>query len=70
MNLILIRSGYPPVAVRPEDRLAYLRGLQESQAGQGDEDFQRLLYERLDMTLGEPLSAMQEALPITSPPAP
>ena len=21
MNLILIRSGYPPIAVRPEDRL-------------------------------------------------
>jgi Fic family protein len=68
MNLILIRGGYPPVAVRPEDRLAYLRGLQKSQAGQGDEDFQRLLYERLDSTLGEHLSAMQEALPPPAPP--
>jgi Fic family protein len=24
MNLILMRGGYPPVAVRPADRLAYL----------------------------------------------
>jgi len=25
MNLVLIRGGYPPVAVRPEDRIAYPR---------------------------------------------
>jgi Fic family protein len=35
MNLILIRGGYPPVAIRPEDRLRYIRALQESQAGLG-----------------------------------
>jgi hypothetical protein len=28
MNLILIRGGYPPIAVRPEGRLASIRGLQ------------------------------------------
>jgi len=33
MNLILIRSGYPPVTVRPEDRPAYIRALQQAQAG-------------------------------------
>jgi Fic family protein len=67
MNLILIRGGFPPVAVRPEDRLAYLKALQDSQAGQGDADFKQLLYERLDATLGEYLSALRQALP--SPPA-
>src|SRR5580698_313201 len=36
MNLILVRGGYPPVAVRPEDRLEYIRALQEAQAGQGE----------------------------------
>src|SRR5271169_3366615 len=51
MNLVLIRGAYPPVAVRPEDRPAYLGALQESQAGRGDEGFRRLLYERLDSTL-------------------
>jgi Fic family protein len=63
MNLVLIRGGYPPVAVRPHDRLAYLHALQEAQAGQGDEAFKRLLYERLDATLGEYLSALRAALP-------
>jgi Fic family protein len=63
MNLILIRGGYPPVAVRPEDRLAYIRALQEAQAGQGPEAFNRLLYQRLDATLDEYLSAAKGLLP-------
>jgi Fic family protein len=61
MNLILIRGGYPPVAVRPEDRLEYIRSLQQEQAGQGAESFNTLLYKRLDTTLEEYLSALQEA---------
>jgi Fic family protein len=61
MNLILIRAGYPPIAVRPEDRLDYIRSLQQAQAGQGSEGFDALLYKRLDATLGEYSSALQEA---------
>jgi Fic family protein len=61
MNLILIRGGYPPIAVRPEDRLEYIRSLQQEQAGQGAESFDVLLYRRLDATLGEYLSALEEA---------
>jgi Fic family protein len=60
MNLILIRAGYPPVAVRPEDRLDYIRGLQEAQAGRGTASFDGLLYGRLDATLAEYLSVLQE----------
>jgi Fic family protein len=56
MNLVLLRGGYPPVAVRPQDRL------QQAQAGRGSDLFEKLLYERLDATLGESLSALQEAL--------
>jgi Fic family protein len=33
MNLVLIRGGYPPVAVRPEDRLEYTRSLQKNRPG-------------------------------------
>jgi hypothetical protein len=65
MNLILIRGGYPPIAVRPEDRLSYVRALQQSQAGQGTEAFEKLLYGRLDATLEEYLSALNEARPTT-----
>lgn len=63
MNLILIRGGYPPIAVRPEDRTAYIRALQAAQAGQGAGSFDQLLYERLDATLAEYLSAFGEARP-------
>ena len=58
MNLVLIRGGYPPVAVRPEDRPTYIRALQEAQSGQGSGKFDNLLYERLDATLDEYLSAL------------
>jgi hypothetical protein len=61
MNLILIRGGYLPVAVRPEDRLDYVLSLQRAQAGQGAESFNALLHMRLDATLREYLSALQEA---------
>src|SRR6266536_5059326 len=47
MNLLLIRYGYPPIAVGPEDRLEYIRSLQQAQAGQGIESFNGLLYRRL-----------------------
>jgi Fic family protein len=59
MNLVLIRAGYPPIAVRPEDRLAYIRALQQAQAGQGSGSFDNLLYERLDATLAEYLNALR-----------
>jgi Fic family protein len=67
MNLILIRGGYPPVAVRPEDRLEYIRSLQQEQSGQGSQSFDTLLHERLDATLAEYLSALQEGLPPGNP---
>jgi Fic family protein len=63
MNLVLIRGGYPPVAVRPVDRVGYIAGLQRAQAGEGTEAFERLLYERLDTALEEALGAVREALP-------
>ncbi len=63
MNLVLIRAGYPPVAVRPIDRPAYIAALQTAQAGQGAGMFDRLLYERLDATLDEYIGAARESLP-------
>jgi Fic family protein len=62
MNLVLIRGSYPPVAVRPEDRLAYISALQSAQADRGSADFDRLHYERLDATLDEYLSVARQAL--------
>ena len=62
MNLVLIRAGYPPIAVRPEDRLAYIRSLQLEQSGQGVDSFNALLYQRLNETMDEYLSALRGAL--------
>jgi Fic family protein len=58
MNLMLIRGGYPPVAVRPVDRVQYIRALQESQAGLGASMFSALLYARLDATLDDYLQVL------------
>ena len=54
MNLVLLRGGYPPVAVRPQDRPAYIGALQDAQSGRGTRNFDCLLYKRLDATLGSP----------------
>ena len=63
MNLLLLCGGWPPIAVRPEDRVAYLRALQSAQAGSGTEAFDTLLYERLEATLDDHLAALAESPP-------
>src|SRR5580704_12000583 len=63
MNLLLLRGGYPPVAVRPEDRKIYLDALEFGSMRDNLKPFQTFLYERLDATLGEYLSVLHEALP-------
>jgi Fic family protein len=66
MNLMLLRGGYPPVAVRPEDRRAYLDALERAPIADDQRPFQTFMHERLDATLDEYLSALQEALPSAS----
>jgi Fic family protein len=53
MNLMLIRFGYPPMAVRPEDRLAYLNALETASMRDDLAPFQRLMHERLKATLDD-----------------
>jgi cell filamentation protein, protein adenylyltransferase len=70
MNLLLIRGGYPPVAVRPEDRKTYLDSLERGSLTEDLRPFQIFMHERLDTTLREYLSALQEALPRPAATAP
>jgi len=63
MNLLLIRGGYPPVAVRPEDRKTYLEALEHGSLNDDQRPFQTFMHERLDVTLGDYLSALGEAFP-------
>jgi Fic family protein len=61
MNLVLARAGYPPIAIRPEDRPAYIAALETSQQGGDHSGFDRLLFKRLDQTLEMYLAAAREA---------
>lgn len=63
MNLLLIRAGYPPVAIRPEDRTLYLLSLERAQLEENTTDYYALLTERLRVTLVDYLDAVSEALP-------
>lgn len=65
MNLLLIRQGYPPVAVRPEDRSAYLDALERGSLADDLLPFQLLMHGRLDATLSDYLDALGECLPPT-----
>ena len=60
MNLMLLRGGYHPVAVRPEDRPTYLNTLEQASMREDLKPFQTFMHERLDATLGEYLSALEE----------
>ncbi len=63
MNLLSIREGYPPVAVRPEDRKAYLDALERAPLAGDLLSFQSFMHERLEATLDEYLGVLREALP-------
>ncbi len=67
MNLMLIRGGYPPVAVRPADRKPYLDALEHGSLTGDLQPFRRFMYERLDATLGEYLSVLQGTFPQPDP---
>jgi Fic family protein len=67
MNLLLLRARYPPVAVRPEDRMSYLDILEHASLRDDIEPFQTFLYRRLDSTLSGYLDALEEALPAEPP---
>ena len=63
MNLLLLHAGYPPVAVRPQDRATYLAALQAAQAGAGPHAFDQLLFARLLAALDEHIEAARQAIP-------
>ena len=63
MNFLLVRGGYPPVAVQPQDRKTYLDVLERGSLAGDLRPFQNFTHERLDTTLAEYLKALQEALP-------
>jgi Fic family protein len=63
MNLLLVRDGYPPIAIRPDDRPAYLSALEQAQGGGGEEAFDALMLRRLDQTLDLYIGAARQTAP-------
>jgi Fic family protein len=59
MNLLLLRGGYVPVAVRPVDRSRYLDTLEHGSLTDDLAPFQNFMHERLDATLVEYLAAIE-----------
>lgn len=62
MNLVLIRGGYRPVAVRPVDRLEYLRTLEIASVSGDLGPFRDLMYVRLEETMREFLEGLREGM--------
>ena len=60
MNLVLARAGFPPIAVRPEDRPAYIAALETIQSGGNHTAFDDLMFRRLDQTLDLYLAAAHQ----------
>ena len=62
MNLLLLRAGYPPVVIRPEDRLAYHESLAALQLEGHWERYYEFLYELLEQSLDRYLSVLRQGL--------
>ena len=62
MNLMLLRNGYVPVAVRPEDRRVYLDTLEHGSLTADLGPFQTFMHRRLDDTLTEYLDALEDPM--------
>lgn len=60
MNLLLIRNGYPPAVLAPEDRLTYVNALEKGQTGGSSEDFYQYIYKEVDRSLDITLQAAGE----------
>ena len=62
MNLLLLRGGYPPVAIRPIDRAAYLDALERASLTGDLSAFDAILATRLEATLDEYLDALSDGI--------
>ncbi len=51
MNLVLFKGGYPPVVIGPEQRPAYIEGLQTLQVARDLLPYRQFMTERLDSSL-------------------
>jgi len=51
MNLLLMKDGYPPLVIRPEDRINYLDSIEKYQLHEEIDDYRSFMLERLHASL-------------------
>lgn len=59
MNLILMKSGYPPLVIGPDDRLDYLESIEKHQLGENSADYEAFMLRRLDASLDDYLKFLE-----------
>lgn len=60
MNLILMRAGYPPLVIRPEDRPDYLDALEAFQLKEEREHYNSFMLGRLEASLDDYLRFLEQ----------
>jgi Fic family protein len=53
MNLLLMRGGYPPMVILPEERPDYIDSLEKSQLIGDKTDYDDFMYDKLDASLDQ-----------------
>jgi Fic family protein len=61
MNLLLLKAGYPPLVVRPEDRPDYLEAIEKHQLHDDASDYQTFMLRRLDASLDDYLRFLESS---------
>ena len=61
MNLLLIKAGYPPVVILPEDKLAYFDALDHARSDRRNL-YHAFLFERLEKALDHHLQLLRHGL--------
>ena len=60
MNLLLMRAGYPPIIIRPEDRAEYLDGLEAFHLREDTVVYDAFMLGRLDVALDDYLGFLEQ----------
>jgi Fic family protein len=63
MDLLLMRSGFPPAFIRTRERVTYLNGLEKAQTGGSIEDYEKLIFKAVDRSLDIYLDAAEGKTP-------
>jgi Fic family protein len=66
MDLLLMQSGFPPALIRKEDRLDYIKAIEQSQLGKGSDAYYHVIYTAIIRSMDEILH-MLEGDNVTSP---